>query len=101
MTAVERKRSSPRLRRTTKKRGAVVKRKYITYEHVEGYSDYVVFGPITNHDDMASRLSAIKIYGAGFLSFGEEGACCYGESVSMNIMSRGDKDEKIINRGSL
>lgn len=76
-----------------------MKRKYITYEHLDRYPAYVIFDTITDHSRMAARLSSTKIHGAGFVSFGEEGACCYGESVSMNILSRGKDDEKIINRG--
>ncbi|MCK5611936.1 hypothetical protein KAR91_59250 [Candidatus Pacearchaeota archaeon] len=78
-----------------------MERKYITYDHYDGYPAYIFFDTITNHKEISGQLRAIKIHGAGFLSFREEGACCYGESVSMNIMSRGQDDEKIINRCTL
>ena len=78
-----------------------MQRKYITYDHFDGYPAYVLFDTITNHKEMAGQLRSTKIHGAGFVSFGEGGACCYGESVSMNIMSRGKDDEKIINRSIL
>ena len=73
--------------------------KYITYESIEYGSIFVIFDKITNHDDMASRLSYEKILGAGFVGFADDvGACCYGKSVSLKIKSRGQEDNKIINR---
>ena len=72
--------------------------KYITYESIEVGNIFVIFDKITSHDDMASRLSYKKILGAGFVGFSLDGARCYGESVSLKIESRGQKDNEIVNR---
>ena len=72
--------------------------KYITYESIEFGKVFVIFDKITSHDDMASRLPHKEILGAGFIGFSLDGACCYGESVSLKIESRGQKDNEIINR---
>lgn len=72
--------------------------KYITYESFEFGNVFVIFDKATSHDDMASRLSCKEILGAGFVGFSLDGARCYGESVSLEIKSRGQKDNEIINR---
>ena len=73
--------------------------KYITYKCFRDRVDkFVIFDKITNHSDMAKGLTAEEILGAGFVGFGDDGARCYGESVTLNMKSRGEKDSKIIQR---
>lgn len=75
-----------------------MKLKYITYEHFEGHQAFVIFDPITNHNDMSKDLRSIKFLGAGFVGFGDDRkAHCYGKSESMRIDSRGEKDSAVIN----
>ena len=74
-----------------------MKMKYVIYEN-DGAKHYVVFDFSVDHSEMARRMGiGAKILSAGFVSFNDEGACCYGESVSLNMKSRGDIDSKIIN----
>jgi hypothetical protein len=61
----------------------------------------IVFPEIINHSDMARNMGWKKedIIGAGFVYLGEDYSyTCYGESVSLRVKSRGEEDEKILNR---
>ena len=72
--------------------------KYIAYENLDGNERFVIFDEITTHSDMAKYIRKKYVIGAGFVGFGEDGAHCYGESISMNIKSRGEKDSQLIQR---
>jgi hypothetical protein len=61
----------------------------------------IVFPETINHADMARNMGWKKedIIGAGFFYLGEDYSyTCYGESVSLRVKSRGEEDEKILNR---
>ena len=79
------------------------KAKYIT--HTAKYiihTDWIpiVFPEIINHSDMARNMGWKKedIVGAGFVYLEDYSYICYGESVSLRVKSRGEEDEKILNR---
>ena len=65
----------------------------------------IVFSSAIQHSDMARGLGTVA--GAGFVTFGSKQdeygetiitAHCYGESISLEIKSRGDVDSKIVTR---
>jgi hypothetical protein len=65
----------------------------------------IVFSSAIQHSDMARGLGTVA--GAGFVTFGSKQdeygetiitAYCYGESISLDIKSRGDVDSKIVTR---
>jgi hypothetical protein len=58
----------------------------------------VIFSEILKHDAVAGRRT---VTGAGFCRFsvktdGTIGVTCWGKSISLNVKSRGKKDEEII-----
>lgn len=59
----------------------------------------VVFSDLQQHSNVAYALFPGKnIIGAGFVSVAYNGYYeCYGESVSLKVQSRGDKDSDILN----
>lgn len=86
--------------------------KYIVYKNEYGNDKAIVFTDDIVHSDMALRMRVKdKVVGAGFvschslersveLSSGmsrDVGFQSYGESVSLNIISRGELDDKAIN----
>ena len=60
----------------------------------------LVFSQLHAHVDVAHAMfGGAKIIGAGFVQVNREGEyVCYGESVSLNVKSRGDEDSKILNK---
>ncbi len=60
----------------------------------------IVFPEIINHADMARNMGWKKedIVGAGFVYVDDDSYNCYGESISLNVKSRCEEDEKILNR---
>lgn len=59
----------------------------------------IVFSPIEDHAEIASRFTGgvLKVLGAGFVSIGQDAhgeLCvgCYGESVSLKVKSRQNRD---------
>lgn len=60
----------------------------------------VVFSELQTHADVAYALfGGAKIIGAGFVHVSSNGEySCYGESVSLNVKSRGDEDSKLLNK---
>ena len=69
--------------------------KYIVYDNY-GY----IFPPFITHCEFArmNKFDTEQIQGAGFVSFGNKGACCYGKSVGLGIGSRGEKDNDVFNK---
>ena len=62
-----------------------MKHKYVNFE---GYG--FVIWPMSDtviHSDIARMVGKHPV-SAGFVNFGREGAKCYGESVSLRLMSR-------------
>lgn len=58
----------------------------------------VVFSDLATHRDIANGVGS-NVIGAGFCYINDEGKyVCYGESVSLNVKSRGDEDSKILNK---
>lgn len=61
----------------------------------------MVFSGFQKHSDVALRMGAVKILGAGFCyidNAGEPAFVCYGESISLNVKSRESEDSKILNK---
>jgi len=65
----------------------------------------IVFSSAIQHSDMARGFNFVE--GAGFVTFGSKQdeygetiitAHCYGESISLDIKSRGDIDSRIVTR---
>lgn len=62
----------------------------------------IVFPETIQHADMARSLGWIgddkRVVGAGFVYIKEDGYKVYGESVSLQVKSRGADDERILNK---
>jgi hypothetical protein len=60
----------------------------------------IVFPETINHSDMARNMGWKRedIIGAGFVYVEHDSYNCYGESVSLRVENRGEKDNKILNR---
>jgi hypothetical protein len=58
----------------------------------------VVFSDFQSHQEVASALSFL-VLGAGFCHINDDKEfVCYGDSVSLNVKSRGTVDSLIINK---
>jgi len=59
----------------------------------------VVFSELQQHSDVARVVfPGLKIIGAGFVSVTDDGSYeCYGESISLKVQSRGEKNSDILN----
>jgi hypothetical protein len=55
-----------------------------------------VFSELSTHVDIARAVGG-EVVGAGFCFIDGDRYCCYGESVSCNVKTRGEKDEKVLN----
>lgn len=77
-----------------------MKTKYIVYDtHLCPMA--VVFPELINHNDMARALNINPddIWGAGFCYINKDAAwTCYGESISLKVKSRGEEDERLLNK---
>lgn len=72
---------------------------------IDEYKNVAVFSPTATHADVARTMHG-KPIAAGFIRFGigtvvEDGervayANCFGESISLNIKSRGQEDADLI-----
>jgi hypothetical protein len=60
----------------------------------------IVFAEVITHADMARNIGAKsdQIVGAGFVYIQDDGYKVYGESVSLQVKSRGADDERILNK---
>jgi hypothetical protein len=81
-----------------------VKMKYIVYKGKKFPEDILIFSETTedNHAEIAEKLGILDdVISAGFLKVDNDGVHCGESSVSLteklgrNIMSRGEKDEKL------
>ena len=55
-----------------------------------------VFSELSTHVDIARAVGG-EVVGAGFCFIDQDRYCCYGESISCKVKTRGDKDEKVLN----
>jgi hypothetical protein len=74
--------------------------KYIIVESQDGLEYPYLFSGLTKHSDFARKilLTTDKVVAAGFASFGLNSLVnisCWGESVSLNVKSRREIDEKV------
>jgi len=59
----------------------------------------IVFSDLLTHADVARGIEySGKVHGAGFCYVVNDRYVCYGESVSLNVKSRGEEDSKILNK---
>lgn len=59
----------------------------------------VVFTELLTHADVARQIApGGEVLGAGFCYIEKNQYVCYGESVSLQVKSRGTEDSKILNR---
>jgi len=56
-----------------------------------------VFSELSQHADVAYAVGG-DVIGAGFCYIADDRYHCYGESISCNVKSRGEVDDKILNR---
>lgn len=57
----------------------------------------LVFSELINHLDVARCIGG-QVVGAGFCFIDEEKYHCYGESISLKVVSRPDEDARILNK---
>jgi hypothetical protein len=60
----------------------------------------IIFPETIGHVQMAQnmRWARADIVGAGFVQVRAGGYVCYGESISLRVKSRDDKDSEVLNR---
>jgi len=75
------------------------KMKYIIVDNGM-YETPVIFGDEIDHGQMAIDTFGFgkNVVAAGFVCFSTDGLYCYGQSVSLKLNSRPEKDAAIINR---
>lgn len=73
-----------------------MKGKYIVFGDA-GFPQAVAFSETIVHSDMARAMGARNVLGAGFFAVVNDRFECYGESISLRIMSRPDQDSDILN----
>lgn len=71
--------------------------KYIIFGD-SGFPEAVAFSETIVHKDIANGLGAKHIIGAGFFMMIDGRFHCYGESISLDVKSRGVLDSEILNR---
>ncbi len=73
--------------------------KYVIFQTPDGEQAVIFPSETIFHDEMASHFSTYEVVSAGFVSIDQEGKIeCSGRSTSLNIESRGEDDEIIIQR---
>ena len=83
--------------------GAVMKMKYIIVNGAFDLPTPFVFPETETHADVASRILANHapehrtVISAGFCDVAEDGWHCWGESVSLKVVSRMDVDDRALN----
>lgn len=76
--------------------------KYIVFQTKDGLELPIAFPEMLVHKDVADRLHSIPvlcrvvIVSGGFTSIGPYGPMCHGESVSLNVKSRGAIDDLLM-----
>jgi hypothetical protein len=74
--------------------------KYVVVDlPMEGETPFL-FPPTVTHADVVRLYPGAKIIAAGFVAFRKIRGrlACFGDSASLNIKSRGEADEYLINR---
>lgn len=72
-----------------------MKTKYIVVK-LCGFDFPFVFSEFCQHSDIARAIGG-TVVGAGFCDVVDDRYICYGESISCNVKSRGEKDEQVLN----
>lgn len=74
--------------------------KYIIFDGIAtGLPDFVVVFPCCfQHKEIAEKFPMNVPISAGTVNFTKDGACCMGKSIGLNIWSRGETDESIIDK---
>lgn len=73
--------------------------KYITFEHWDLGPIMIVFPAILTHVEMSKRLgTGFKPVSAGFVYIKDGVAICHDESVSLDLKSNPDIDNKLAKR---
>lgn len=62
---------------------------------IDEYGNIAIFSPVATHSHIARCMHG-KAVGAGFVRFENGKPRCYGESISLDVVSRGSVDEDII-----
>lgn len=71
--------------------------KYVIFESKGGLYNPVVFPDHIAHSQI--KIEDCSVFSAGFLELSTFGVKrCYGESISLNVKSKGNDDEEIIQR---
>ena len=73
------------------------KSKYIIIDNANGIIP-VVFTELAVHSDVVRGFMPGTILGAGFCFIADDVYHCYGESISLNVKSRGDEDSNLLNK---
>lgn len=72
--------------------------KYITFSD-NGCENIVIFGNTMKHVDVATSLGLSVVLGAGYINgFLSGDLKCFGDSLSLDIKSRGSEDIKIMRK---
>lgn len=68
--------------------------KYIVYELPDKTKDMIIFSPRLKHSDVAKRLlnGRYSVVSAGSVDIYEGKIKCFGESLSLGVSSRGNRD---------
>ena len=73
--------------------------KFVIFQTPDGEQAVIFPSETFFHDEMASHFSTFEVVSAGFVSIDSYGKIkCSGKSTSLNIHSRGEDDEIIIQR---
>ncbi len=73
--------------------------KYVIFQTPDGEQAVIFPSETFFHDEMASHFSTYEVVSAGFVCIDQEGKIeCSGRSTSLNLESRGEDDEIIIQR---
>jgi hypothetical protein len=76
-----------------------VKSKFVIFQTPDGEQAVIFPSETFFHDEMASHFSTYEVVSAGFVSINQDGKIeCSGRSTSLDIESRGEDDEIIIER---
>lgn len=69
--------------------------KYISFEE-GGLEHVVIFGHSLNHNEVAKRMGITPLGAGAVCGIDEDTVQCYGQSMSLNVMSRREKDTDLV-----
>ncbi len=73
--------------------------KYVIFQTPDGEQAVIFPSETIFHDEMASHFSTFEVVSAGFVGIDQNGKIkCSGKSTSLDVGSRGEDDEIIIQR---